>query len=622
MNAVRKTLVLVASAACLFASSAAVAAPIVSAGPNTADRLAAAEKAAPTTITRAIGQLRDGSASSARVENASSDPVLVVTTRGKAYSTAVPETLLSTVVEAAGQGGVALSIVDASRVPFGGTNIVEPAPATGFDLSSWVQTWGPLILFLALIVLMAFAIRQVGGARFKQNTRPTTTNVRFDEVAGIDEIRDEVSEIADFLKAPERFHRLGATLPKGVMLYGAPGTGKTLLAKAIAAEAGVPFFSASGSEFVEVYAGLGSKRVRALFEAARKAAPSVVYIDEIDAIGGKRTGGPGSGEREQTLDQLLAEMDGFETNGDKPVVVLASTNRLDDLDPALVRSGRFDRKIAVGLPGRIAREEILEVHTRNRPLTPGTKIADVAAFTAGLAGADLAALCNEASFEAARAGTDTIDLAHFRKALLRLAAGPEKRNRIMSEDERRLVAYHEIGHAVVGHLSPRCDEVERVTVIPQGQALGVTISLPSEDRFLYTRRDCLDRLAMLLAGRAAEEVIFGEMTSGAADDFARATSLARKMAGELGMGEPSTAQSIAATFGDGKSSGGGDERIERQARVLLEEAYEAARTTIETHIDQVHRAATLLLEKEAIGRDEVEQIFGKRPVVGRFTPLA
>jgi cell division protease FtsH len=622
VNVFRKALVLCASVACLCASAAAVAAPVVSAGPNTAERAAAAERVVPTTITKAIGALRDGSASSARIENPGSEPVLILTTRGKKFSTPVPETLLPTVVGAAAKGGVALSIVDAPRIPFGGTEIVEPAPAAGFDLSAWVQTWGPLILFLALIVLMAFAIRQVGGARFKQNTRPTTTNVRFDEVAGIDEIRDEVSEIADFLKAPERFHRLGATLPKGVMLYGAPGTGKTLLAKAIAAEAGVPFFSASGSEFVEVYAGLGSKRVRALFDAARKAAPAVVYIDEIDAIGGKRTGGPGSGEREQTLDQLLAEMDGFETNGDKPVVVLASTNRLDDLDPALVRSGRFDRKIAVGLPGRIAREEILEVHTRNRPLTPGTKIADVAAFTAGMAGADLAALCNEASFEAARAGTDTIDLAHFRKALLRLAAGPEKRNRIMSDDERRLVAYHEIGHAVVGHLSPRCDEVERVTVIPQGQALGVTISLPSEDRFLYTRRDCLDRLAMLLAGRAAEEIIFGEMTSGAADDFARATSLARKMAGELGMGEPSTAQSIAATFGDGKSSGGGDERIERQARVLLEEAYEAARSTIETHIDQVHRGATLLLEKEAIGREEVEAIFGKRPVVGRFTPLA
>lgn len=622
MNAFRKTFVLLASVACLGASSVAVAAPVVSAGPNTADRTAAAAKAVPTTITTAIDELRDGSASAARIENPGSNPVLIVTKGGKAFSTPVPEALLSTLVEAAATGGVPLNLVDAPRVPFGGGDIVEPAPAPGFDLSDWVQTWGPLILFLALIVLMAFAIRQVGGARFKQNTRPTTANVRFDEVAGIDEIRDEVSEIADFLKAPERFHRLGATLPKGVMLYGAPGTGKTLLAKAIATEAGVPFFSASGSEFVEVYAGLGSKRVRALFEAARKAAPSVVYIDEIDAIGGKRTGGPGSGEREQTLDQLLAEMDGFDTNGDKPVVVLASTNRLDDLDPALVRSGRFDRKIAVGLPGRVAREEILEVHTRNRPLTPGTKIADVAAFTAGMAGADLAALCNEASFEAARAGTDTIDLAHFRKALLRLAAGPEKRNRIMSDDERRLVAYHEIGHAVVGHLSPRCDEVERVTVIPQGQALGVTISLPSEDRFLYTRRDCLDRLAMLLAGRAAEEIIFGEMTSGAADDFARATSLARKMAGELGMGEPSTAQSIAATFGDGQSSGGGDERIERQARVLLEEAYDAARNTIETHIDQVHRAATLLLEKEAIGRDEVEAIFGKRPVVGRFTPLA
>jgi cell division protease FtsH len=617
MKSRRRNLVLVIAAmACL--STAAPAMGVVSAGPNTAERLAEASAPKATSITTAISWLRSGTAKAARIEDPTA-PVLIVTTPRGDFSTAVPETVLPTVIDAAEAGNVALTIEERPSLP--GTQFVEPPAEPGFSLEEWVQTWGGFVLLGALVLVSALALRQMGGARFKHKTRPTTTNVRFDEVAGIDEIRDEVSEIADFLKAPDRFHRLGATLPKGVMLYGAPGTGKTLLAKAIAAEAGVPFFSASGSEFVEVYAGLGSKRVRTLFEAARKAAPSVVYIDEIDAIGGKRTGGPGSGEREQTLDQLLAEMDGFDTNGDNPVVVLASTNRLDDLDAALVRSGRFDRKIAVGLPGRIAREEILEVHTRNRPLSPGTKIADVAAFTTGMAGADLAALCNEASFEAARAGTDTIDLGHFRKALLRLAAGPEKRNRIMSEDERRLVAYHEIGHAIVGHLSPRCDEVERVTVIPQGQALGVTISLPSEDRFLYTRRDCLDRLAMLLAGRAAEEVIFGEMTSGAADDFARATSLARKMASELGMGEPTTEQSIAATFGDGKSSGGGDERVERQARVLLEEAYKAARSTIEAHMDQVHRAATLLLEKEAIGREEVEAIFGKRPVVGRFTPL-
>lgn len=622
MNVHRRMPVAVAAMiGCLLAASLAVGAAVPEPGLGVADRIvreAEAAPPAPTTITHALDLLRTGRAVAARVENPDTAPLLVIARDGRELSTPVPESLLPTVVDAAAQGGVALKIVETPRLSFD-TRVAEPEPG-GFDFGNWIQDWGGFILLGALVAVSALALRQMGGARFTHKTRPTTTKVRFDEVAGIDEIRDEVSEISDFLHAPERFHRLGATLPKGVMLYGPPGTGKTLLAKAIAAEADVPFFSASGSEFVEVYAGLGSKRVRALFEAARKAAPAVVYIDEIDAIGGKRTGGPSTGEREQTLDQLLAEMDGFDTDDQHPVVVLASTNRLDDLDPALIRSGRFDRKIAVGLPGRTAREAIIEVHTRNRPLAPGMKIADVAAFTTGMAGADLAALCNEASFEAARAGTDAIDLGHFRKALLRLAAGPEKRSRVMSEDERRLVAYHEVGHAIVGHLSPRCDEVERVTVIPQGQALGVTISLPSEDRFLYTRRDCLDRLAMLLAGRAAEEIVFGEMTSGAADDFSRATALARRMAGELGMGESTTEQSIAATFGDGRGSGTGDERVERQARVLLEEAYRAACTTIEAHLDQVHRAAVLLLEREAIGRDEVEAIFGKRPTVSRFAP--
>jgi cell division protease FtsH len=623
MNAHRRTLAgLAAAVTCLLPAPLAVGASTPAAGLGTADAIVrAAETAAPrpTTLSHALNLLSSGRARSARLEGVSSLPTLVVRVDSRELSTVVPEALLPKVVDAATTGGVPLRIVDATRAPFAATPISDEGGG-GIDIGAWVQEWGGFILLGALVLVGALALRQMGGARFKHKTRPTTTRVCFDEVAGIDEIRDEVSEISDYLKDPERFQRLGATLPRGVMLYGAPGTGKTLLAKAIAGEAGVPFFSASGSEFVEVYAGLGSKRVRALFEAARKAAPAVVYIDEIDAVGGRRTGGPGAGEREQTLDQLLAEMDGFDTDGDHPVVVLASTNRVDDLDPALVRSGRFDRKIAVGLPGRDAREAIIAVHTRNRPLAPGTRISDVAAFTAGMAGADLAALCNEASFEAARAGHEAIDLGHFRKALLRLAAGPEKRTRVMSDDERRLVAYHEIGHALVGHLSPRCDVVERVTVIPQGQALGVTISLPLEDRFLFTRRDCLDRLAMLLAGRVAEEVVFGEMTSGAADDLARATALARRMASELGMGEETTEKSIAATFGEGKGSGVGDERVERQARALLEDAYRAARKMVESHLDQVHRGATLLLEREAISREDVEAIFGRRPKITRFAP--
>ena len=307
----------------------------------------------------------------------------------------------------------------------------------------------------------------------------------------------------------------------------------------------------------------------------------MVYIDEIDAVGAKRTGHASSGEREQTLDQLLTEMDGFAQDPARPVIVLASTNRLDDLDPALVRSGRFDRKIAVGLPGREARREILDVHLRGRPLAPGTDSAAVAAFTVGMAGADLAALCNEASFEAARAGTDALSMPHFRKALMRLAAGPERRGRLLSEEERALVAYHEIGHALVGHMSPRCDTVERVTVIPQGQALGVTVSLPDEDRFLATREECVERLAMMMAGRAAEELVFGEFTSGAADDLMRSATLARRMVGELGHGgapRPPRAWSGGLPGAQGAEA---TERTEAAARALVEQAFSDATAILE-----------------------------------------
>ncbi len=443
---------------------------------------------------------------------------------------------------------------------------------------------------------------------------------RFADVAGIDEIRDEVSEISEVLREPARFERVGATLPRGIILHGPPGTGKTLLARAVAGEAGVPFFSASGSEFVEVYGGLGSKRVRALFAAARKAAPSVVYIDEIDAVGGRRTGHASSGEREQTLDQLLTEMDGFATHPTRPVVVLASTNRLDDLDPALVRSGRFDRKIAVGLPGKEARREILDVHLRGRPLSPGTDSQTIAAFTVGMAGADLAALCNEASFEAARAGTDSLSLPHFRRALMRLAAGPERRGRLLSEDERLLVAYHEMGHALVGHMSPLCDPVERVTVIPQGVALGVTIALPSEDKFLATRQECIERMGMIMAGRAAEELVFGEFTSGAADDLIRASTLARRMVGDMGMGARTTSQSLSSGL-PGTQGAEASERAEAAAHTLVEDAFRSATGLLAQHLELLHAGAQRLMDEEALERDQLADLFGPRPVSRRLHPL-
>ncbi len=314
-------------------------------------------------------------------------------------------------------------------------------------------------------------------------------------------------------------------------------------------------------------------------------------------------------------------MDGFAQDPARPVIVLASTNRLDDLDPALVRSGRFDRKIAVGLPGREARREILDVHLRGRPLAPGTDSAAVAAFTVGMAGADLAALCNEASFEAARAGTDALSMPHFRKALMRLAAGPERRGRLLSEEERALVAYHETGHALVGHMSPRCDTVERVTVIPQGQALGVTVSLPDEDRFLATREECVERLAMMMAGRAAEELVFGEFTSGAADDLMRSATLARRMVGELAMASTTTTESLSGGL-PGAQGAEASERTEAAARALVEQAFLNATAILDDNLDLLHEAAGRLMVEEALERDDLAALFGPRPLARRLSPLA
>jgi cell division protease FtsH len=596
-----------------FAGVVAALALMVAAVPG----IAAAGAAAPISLSTALTLISDGTADSARLTGNPGAQTLVVRVNGRDRSTPLPLGLTDRVIDAAQAGHVPLRVVAPPAEPQAvGTGTV----GGGFSLEAWVQTWGPLILLAGLVVVSALALRMAGGARFSHAVKPVRSTTDFRDVAGIDEIRDEVSEIAEVLRDPERYDRVGAELPRGIILHGPPGTGKTLLARAVAGEAGVPFFSASGSEFVEVYSGLGSKRVRALFAAARKAAPAVIYIDEIDAVGGKRTGHASTGEREQTLDQLLSEMDGFSTHATKPVVVLASTNRLDDLDPALVRSGRFDRKIAVGLPGRDARREILDVHLRGRPLAPGTDAGTIAAFTVGMAGADLAALCNEASFEAARAGNDVLEIPHFRKAMMRLAAGPERRGRLLSDDERKLVAYHEMGHALVGHMSPLCDTVERVTVIPQGQALGVTISMPTEDKFLATRQECVERLAMMMAGRAAEELIFGEFTSGAADDLNRAANLARRMVAELGMGSTTTAGSLASGL-PGAQGHDAAERVESAAHGLIDDAFRSATTILLDHIDLLHAGAQRLLDEEALERDDLFVLFGPRPESRRLHPL-
>lgn len=492
-----------------------------------------------------------------------------------------------------------------------------------FSIGDWLQEWGGMILMALLVLLVGITMFMLRGNRFSKKAKPVESTTKFADVAGIDEIRDEVIEIADYLRDPSYYEKMGAKLPKGIVLYGPPGTGKTLLAKAVAGEAGVPFFSASGSEFVEVYVGVGARRIRDLFQAARKAAPALLYIDEIDAIG-ERRGNGGGGEREHTatLDQLLSEMDGFDLDPERPVVVLASTNRLEHLDPALVRSGRFDRKIAVGLPDREARTRILAVHMRTRPLAAGIELSQVAGFTAGMAGADLAALCNEAAFEATRAKRSEIAIEDFRKALLRLAAGPEKRTQVISEPERRLVAYHEMGHAIVGHLLPSCEPVERVTVIPQGQALGVTVSIPEEDYFLATRQEYLDRLARIMGGRAAEELIFGEMTSGAADDLKKATELARMMVEQLGMARGTTEESLAVGLAGGSRGPEGEGRVENEIQEILASAYRAAYMVLADNEALLHRSAKALLDAEALDREEIEMLLGPRPVSQRLVPRA
>ena len=563
---------------------------------------------------------KDHTVTGATISDGRTNALLIIdTASGPAFVATVPTPRSADrVFESAKKGDVKLNELAA---PPGPTAVIDGGG--GFDVSAWLQTWGPLILMALLVGLIYVTVRQMGGARFSHKVRPSHSDTKLADVAGIDEIRDEVIEIAEYLRDPARFEAMGATLPKGIVLYGPPGTGKTLLAKAVAGEAGVPFFSASGSEFVEVYVGVGARRIRDLFQAARKNAPALLYIDEIDAIGERRSGGGGGGEREHTatLDQLLSEMDGFDVDPGKPVVVLASTNRLEHLDPALVRAGRFDRKIAVGLPDRAARRLILDVHTRSRPLAPGVELGQVAAFTAGMAGADLAALCNEASFEATRARRPAIVLDDFRRALLRLAAGPEKRTQVLSETERTLVAYHEMGHAIVGHMLPNCEPIERVTVIPQGQALGVTVSFPDEDRFLATRQEHLDRLARIMGGRAAEELIFGQMTSGAADDLRRATELARVMVQDLGMARSTTEESLAAGLTGGSRGPTGEERIEREIQSLLGGAFRAAYELLSDNEHLLHRSATALLEAEALDREEVEELLGPRPGMIRLRPL-
>jgi cell division protease FtsH len=505
-------------------------------------------------------------------------------------------------------------------------------------LLSLLETFLPYLI-IALFFFFLLTQMQGGGSRVMNFGKSRaklitkdTPKTTFADVAGADEAIEELQEIKEFLQNPAKFQAIGAKIPKGVLLYGPPGTGKTLLARAVAGEAGVPFYSISGSDFVEMFVGVGASRVRDLFEQAKANAPAIVFVDEIDAVGRHRGAGLGGGhdEREQTLNQMLVELDGFDTKGG--VIVIAATNRPDILDPALLRPGRFDRQIVVGQPDLTGRKGILKVHARGKPIAPDADLDIIARRTPGFTGADLANVINEAALLTARGNGKQIHMAALEEAIDRVMAGPQRKSVLLSESERKLIAYHEGGHALVGHAMPHADPVHKVTIIPRGRALGYTQALPTEDKFLTTRAEMQDQLAMLLGGRTAEELIFHEPTSGAANDIDKATQLARAMVTEYGMSERLGARKFGS--GDAEPFLGLDRShsrdyseeiassIDEEIRRLIESAHDEAWDVLVEYRDVLDALVLRLLDKETVARKEVLELFAtvqKRPTRGSYT---
>ena len=496
--------------------------------------------------------------------------------------------------------------------------------------TNWLQLLLPYVLaFLGFILLMNLMNRMAGGGAGAQDklsrfgeakvSTPGEKKVTFQDVAGADEEKEELREIVEFLREPQKYLDLGAHIPKGVLLVGPPGTGKTLLAKAVAGEAGVQFLSISGSDFVEMYVGVGASRVRDLFQQAKKSAPAIIFIDEIDAVGRQRGSGLGGGhdEREQTLNQLLVEMDGFGSN--EGVVVLAATNRVDILDPALLRPGRFDRQVYVGLPDIKGREEILQVHAKNKPLAEDVDLKQIARGTAGFTGADLENLLNEAALLAGRRSESFITMKDLQESIIKVIAGPEKHSRVIPERERRLTAYHEAGHAVVMHALPDLDPVHQITIVPRGEAGGMTIYLPDEDRSYLSRSYMLDRFAGLLGGRAAEQLVLGDISTGASNDISRATQLARKMVGTYGMSEQLGNVAFDAGHDEvfiGKSMAQTRPYSEKTAaemdgeiRRIMDDAYARCTAILEQYRPQLVEVAEYLLANETMTAEEFEKVF-------------
>ncbi len=501
----------------------------------------------------------------------------------------------------------------------------------GFVEPWWFSIIPYLIVALVFALLVYFLfMRQAGGggggnnpARFGK-VRPRTLEdvgkkVSFDDVAGADEEKEELEEIVEFLKDPKRFIDLGARIPKGVLLVGPPGTGKTLLARAVAGEAGVHFLSISGSDFVELYVGVGASRVRDLFEQAKKESPAIVFIDEIDAVGRQRGAGLGGGhdEREQTLNQLLVEMDGFSAN--EGVVVLAATNRVDILDPALLRPGRFDRQVYVGYPDIKGREEVLRIHARNKPLAEDVSLADVAKATAGFTGADLENLMNEAALLAARKHARFITSEDLHEAVIKVIAGPEKKSRVVTEHARKLTAYHEAGHAIVIHALETTDPVHQITIVPRGGAGGMTISLPQEDKSYQSKRELTEQVAVCLGGRVAEQLMLGDISTGASNDLERATSIARAMVTKYGMSEKlgtvvfdtgnnevfiGRSMAQARTYSEEVAG-----QIDEEIRAIIDGAYERCEEILIQQKDKLVQVAEYLLEHETMSAEEFQEVF-------------
>jgi cell division protease FtsH len=475
-----------------------------------------------------------------------------------------------------------------------------------FDqFQGYAITWAPILLMAILVFLVWRTIKLMPRSKPQQIKPSSQSSIGWDDVAGCEEAKDELREVVEFLRAPKRFKRLGAKVPKGILLHGPPGTGKTLLAKAVAHESGANFFSQSASSFVEMFAGLGAARIRRLFQIAKKNAPAIIFIDELDAVGRHR-GTDVSREGDQTLNQLLVEMDGFEESGD--VIVIGASNRVDALDSALLRPGRFDRQVFVSPPDFEGRERILEVHTQGKPLGD-VDLGMIARQTAGLTGADLANLCNEAAIVAGRSHREIVTMADFEAALERVLAGLQTR-RVITPDEKKVIAYHEAGHALVRELLPSVDRVHKISIIPRGRALGYTMNLPDEDRYLKTKEELVDHLKVLFGGRLAEEIVFGRVTTGASDDLRRATELSRAMIEDYGMGTQMIVRR------DGSSSASLSEETlgkrDREQQALIDEAQWEARILIVDNRDLLDEFASSLLEHETLGRDEVDRIMSRR----------